>query len=553
MRVQGVFRSIGLAAGVAVLVTATTASAEVGPRAVPPNDEAVNATVIPGLPLSEVQSTVEATIEGSWETNPWVTGIDATVWYQHTPPVGGRITVDLCNSDFDTKLGVWDTIGVPTGLITFSDDACGLGSRVVFDADAGTTYWFQMGGHGGATGTLDIEVTFEEAPPHDDIAEARLVDGFIFVDVLSTEYATVEGSWETDGFAMGHTVWYTYTATDDLSLTVSLCGSDFDTRLAVWHDDGGMNRIASADDTCGLQSEIIVDVTRDETYWFQFGGYEAEFGSLDVLMTPNCNGLPATLVGDETSEGLAGGPGVDVIHGMGGADWLYGRGGDDVICGGRGADRISGGPGSDWIDGGAGQNDWVSYLEAGGGVTVDLRTGVSTGSHGDDTLANVEHIRGSRFDDLLIGNPRANRIFGYQGADEIDGKAGDDVIDGGAGQDLIRGGTGTNQVIGGLGKDTGDYSSAQTPVRVDLAQAWAIDEAAITTFDQLSEVENVRGSKYDDGITGDANANVLRGLGGGDSLWGEGGDDVLVGGAGYDFGFGGAGNDRCFTEEKTGC
>src|SRR5205085_10005768 len=60
---------------------------------------------------------------------------------------------------------------------------------------------------------------------------------------------------------------------------------------------------------------------------------------------------------------------------------------------------------------------------------------------------------------------------------------------------------------------------------------------------QLTDVENVIGSKYNDAIYGNDGNNNLSGGDGDDVLSGQGGDDIISGGNGKDLIFGGTGAD----------
>jgi hypothetical protein len=54
-------------------------------------------------------------------------------------------------------------------------------------------------------------------------------------------------------------------------------------------------------------------------------------------------------------------------------------------------------------------------------VTVNLRTGRSSGDQGVDKLIRIENIRGSDFNDTLIGNAASNRLIGAGGKDSLYG------------------------------------------------------------------------------------------------------------------------------------
>jgi len=77
-------------------------------------------------------------------------------------------------------------------------------------------------------------------------------------------------------------IWYVYTATCNGDATVSLCGSQFDTRLAVYTGSNcyptSGRLIGCNDDACGYQSELTFPVTAGSSYLIEVGGYGAQTG-----------------------------------------------------------------------------------------------------------------------------------------------------------------------------------------------------------------------------------------------------------------------------------
>ena len=132
-----------------------------------------------------------------------------------------------------------------------------------------------------------------------------------------------------------------------------------------------------------------------------------------------------------------------------------------------------------------------------------------------DTLQQIQNVKGSVYDDSLIGNAENNRLEGGNRNDTLEGRAGDDFLDGGSGNDTV------------------DYRQAVNAVIVNLATNAATDDGD-DGVDTLNLVENVIGSAGADSITGDGNANVLSGDAGNDLLIGAAGNDVLDGGDGTD-------------------
>ncbi|GEP05499.1 MJ1477/TM1410 family putative glycoside hydrolase [Methylobacterium oxalidis] len=133
--------------------------------------------------------------------------------------------------------------------------------------------------------------------------------------------------------------------------------------------------------------------------------------------------------------------GADTLTGGIGANRLTGIQGDDLLTGGLGRDILDGGSGS----------DTASFAEKTAAVSVTLAGSmvvtVSVGGAAEDTLRNVENVRGGSGADALTGDGLANTLTGNNGADTLKGMAGNDTLIGGAGNDAIDGGAGTDLVV----------------------------------------------------------------------------------------------------------
>ncbi|MEQ8501788.1 MAG: calcium-binding protein, partial [Sneathiellaceae bacterium] len=208
------------------------------------------------------------------------------------------------------------------------------------------------------------------------------------------------------------------------------------------------------------------------------------------------------------------------------------------------------GTGADVYDGGAG-TDLVDYVNAAGGVAVDLGSGATGGAAAGDSLAGIENLRGSNgFGDTLAGDGGANLIHGLGGDDSVAGGAGGDTLSGGngadsldggdggdtlagdAGDDVLAGGLGADRLDGGAGNDTASYADAAEGVRAHLFYGGQAGAAALG--DTFGGIENLTGSAFNDTLLADDNANRLEGGAGDDLLASAGGDDSLLGGDGND-------------------
>jgi serralysin len=240
-------------------------------------------------------------------------------------------------------------------------------------------------------------------------------------------------------------------------------------------------------------------------------------------------------------EDLWGSQYADVLTGDSGNNVLVGLSGDDTLNGGGGNDTLRGGTGNDVVNGGDGI-DYASYADASVGVTVSLAvTAAQNTGDGSDTLAAIEGLWGSRFDDLLTGDDANNNLIGEAGNDTLVGGLGNDNFEGGEGNDILRGGLGDDSLNGGSGADTADYADAGSGVTVSLAVA-GLQNTLGAGSDTLTLIENLKGSSFNDTLTGDGAANTLDGGGGQDTLNGGLGDDryiyrggeVLIDAGGYD-------------------
>ncbi|MEA1071104.1 M10 family metallopeptidase [Sphingomonas sp. LY160] len=231
-----------------------------------------------------------------------------------------------------------------------------------------------------------------------------------------------------------------------------------------------------------------------------------------------------TLTGDANANRIDGGSGDDVLNGGGGNDVLIGGAGNDTLDGGDGDDSLLGGEGDDTLIGGAGV-DTAVYSGATVGVTVDLSlTDAQETGWGLDTLAGIENLIGSAFDDVLSGGEGVNRIEAGAGNDTVSGGAGDDVLSGGDGIDRL------------------NYSNLTGAVQVNLASG-QVNAGTEGGLDTVSGFEQVILGAGNDVVIGDAADNYADGGAGDDQLIGAEGNDVLLGGAGIDRLFGDAGDD----------
>ena len=262
-------------------------------------------------------------------------------------------------------------------------------------------------------------------------------------------------------------------------------------------------------------------------------------------------------------------------------DLLQGDNDDNVLIGLEGDDTLEGRGGSDVIDGGLGF-DIASYANSSSAIVFDgLGLVAASGDIADDTLINIEAIRGTAFNDrffgdndasVFYGGAGADRLFGRNGDDELYGEDGNDIIlagrdndvlDGGAGNDQLRGnegddtifgGDGNDAIAGGAGADAMDGGAgidrAEYTYGTNAGVTASLGDSSINTGDAAGDtyidIENLYGTSFADTLYGDAEDNRIDGRLGDDMLFGGDGNDYLLGGAGDDVINGEGGNDLLF-------
>jgi len=196
---------------------------------------------------------------------------------------------------------------------------------------------------------------------------------------------------------------------------------------------------------------------------------------------------------------------------------------DDTFYGGAGTDAFFGGTGV----------DTVVYTDSASRVVLNLRN--NTGTDGDalgDTFSSIEDVVGSNFNDVIYGTDDTNVLFGGAGRDLLRGNGGDDFLFGGSGKDDLNGGSGF---------DVAAYDDALTGVTVDLSNL--ANNTGDAKGDTYTSIEGFYGSRFNDTMIGDSNANTFGGNLGDDTLYGGDGDDYFAGGGGADSFYGGADTD----------
>jgi RTX calcium-binding nonapeptide repeat (4 copies) len=340
-------------------------------RAAPPtNDGFATPTVVPSLPFDQTTSTAEATVEPGEPQPSCNASMGKSVWYEFTPAEDVLVAAATSGSDFDTVLTVWTGATLGSLVEKRCRDIEGETEfRLAFLAEAGTPYRFQVGGAGGAGGSL----RFRLRPLIGGIISGRVTEEGTSAPLGSICVQAFEADFPDQQFR----------------------STDGQGRYEVVVRPG--NYLVSFEDFCDETSDH-----RDEWYRESVNSEGAEI--LTVVNGQEISGIDGTLtptcpwMGDFQGPQFIGTNGPDTFAGGQEAEVFCGLGGKDRIRGGGGNDEILGGPGHDVLSGQGGNDDLI----AGAGNDILM------GGAGKDRLI------GEGGNDDLRGGPEYDRCYGGQ-------------------------------------------------------------------------------------------------------------------------------------------
>ncbi len=227
----------------------------------------------------------------------------SSVWFKWTAPRSGTVSVDACDSDFNTLLAVYT--GATLGSLTpvqGNDDgsgSCAPGSQLSFEAVANTTYRIALDGKDGAQGTFGLYL--EERAENDDFASAAVIPGRPgWYWPGSTMLADKEtGEPDHGGDPGGHSVWFTWTPKRSWMIELDVCAGGFEPLIGVYTGSAvdGLTPVVTTDagsGECDQGSSVAFTTVPGTTYRFAVDGSGGDRGHF-LLHLRAAGVLPHTL------------------------------------------------------------------------------------------------------------------------------------------------------------------------------------------------------------------------------------------------------------------
>ena len=234
----------------------------------PANDNFASAEVVATLPFSTTVDISDATIQPDEPQNCY--SMDSTVWYSFAPTETMVLRADVLGSSISGNVNIYASSGTGFSDLQFVN-CSGPTDSPSFVAEAGQTYYFQVGSAFGESGTVTVNLRQAIAPANDNFASAEAIASLPFGATIDITDATNEPDEPQFCNFMPDTVWYSFTATETKKLVIDTANSSISANVNVYHATGpGFADLQFVQCSAFGASAFLAEA--GETYYFQAGG-----------------------------------------------------------------------------------------------------------------------------------------------------------------------------------------------------------------------------------------------------------------------------------------
>lgn len=256
----------------------------------PPNDNFAYATTISAGATSysdSVNNTGYTTESGE----PLENYDDHTGWWTWTPSVDRTVVLSTTGSGGYEFLRVYRVQSGAGGFHDLVSVASAGSGGIAFDADSGTTYYFQEGGrYGSSSSAMTLSATIN--PPSNDLyrhASEISAGAHSFSETVSSSSYGVESGESTPVWYLGDTGWWKWTPSADRMVDLDVSASNnnpFITAYVVTSGAGGFHDLVAINSPTTAVNNVTFFAEEGKTYYFQVGGQGTTSMTLDALMRP---------------------------------------------------------------------------------------------------------------------------------------------------------------------------------------------------------------------------------------------------------------------------
>lgn len=251
-----------------------------------PGEDFASALPVPALPFS-VTGTTCGFANDAFPENPCGAMPGADVVYRYDATADVHVIASTCDSPDPGQVNmlvIHDATVPGTPICDLT--VCGNNSRSYLLLRAGHTYYFVIDGEAGYCSDYTLTIVPQTLPgPGESFADAVVIPALPFAASGNTCAMGADVLVECVGAGSPDAV-YAFSPSAPTCLNLQLCGSGYDTALAIY-SGSPENLVACNDDGCTEGSELSsllegVSLLPGQTYYIVVSGFVGECGDYDL-------------------------------------------------------------------------------------------------------------------------------------------------------------------------------------------------------------------------------------------------------------------------------
>ena len=265
------------------------------------NDDFANAEPI-ACGTNYTGTTAAATLDEDDAPDGFGADMDApNLWYSYTGSgFEESITLNLCNSSYDTSVLVYSGTSGALTLVAGNDDdgTCGLGltlrSRVIFTSDGTTTYYIAVEGYNVAsTGAFTMDVSCQGVTP--PAVANQTCSTALPLEIDNTDFESDNSFGDVspevpscDLFGTVQDVWFSFVAPAEGTVNCTVTNGTMTSAHFNVHS-GSCGALTAVPDACNANlvaatTESLTGLTPGETYYVQVWSNFVEQGTFNLRL-----------------------------------------------------------------------------------------------------------------------------------------------------------------------------------------------------------------------------------------------------------------------------
>lgn len=258
------------------------------PATPPANDDFASAEAVLSVPFNATVDITDAGIEPDEPQN--CSFMFATAWYYFTPSETMVLRANTLGSSINGTVNIYSSSGPGFSDLQFLS-CSGPGGSPSFQAEAGQTYYFQVGAAFPESATMQVNLLQAVPPSNDNFTSAEAVTTLPFSTTIDISDATNEPEEPQFCIFMPNTAWYAFTTTETKKLRIGTQDSPIAANVNVYRGTGNGFPDLQFMQCSGFGGAASFLAEAGESYYFQVGGSgEAGTARFNLTEVPTITG-----------------------------------------------------------------------------------------------------------------------------------------------------------------------------------------------------------------------------------------------------------------------